>query len=64
MTTTLPRFTGELLPEHLALVDEVREHRMQVGLSTERCDRPATVMTVAAIVAAMRIVASKMRLES
>jgi hypothetical protein len=42
----LPAFTGTLLPEHLALIEQIREHRAQIGLSTERCDRPAAEAAV------------------
>jgi hypothetical protein len=42
----LPEYTGTLLPEHLALIENVREHRLRVGLSTERCDRPAAEAAV------------------
>jgi hypothetical protein len=45
---TLPKFTGELLPEHLALVEQVQARRMQIGLSTERADRPAVEGAVTA----------------
>jgi hypothetical protein len=42
----LPEYTGTLLPEHLALITKVREHRERLGRCTERCDRPAAEAAV------------------
>jgi hypothetical protein len=42
----LPRYTGTLLPEHLAAVDRVRDESTAAALSTERCDRPAAEAAV------------------
>jgi hypothetical protein len=46
LSPALPRFTGTLMPRHLALIDHAREHRIRVGLSTNRCDRPAAEAAV------------------
>ena len=44
----MPRFTGRLEPEHIALTNQLIEHWMGVGLSTERVDRDAAEQAVAA----------------
>jgi len=44
----MPRFTGRLEPEHIALTDQLIEHWMGVGLSTERVDRAAAEQAVTA----------------
>ena len=45
---SVPRFTGHLEPEHIALTDQLVEHWMGVGLSTERVDRDAAEQAVTA----------------
>ena len=45
---SVPRFTGRLEPEHIALTDQLVEHWMGVGLSTERVDRDAAEQAVTA----------------
>ena len=48
VTGQMPRFTGHLEPEHIALTDQLIEHWMGVGLSTERVDRDAAEQAVTA----------------